>query len=366
MLWACGLAGRYNSAIPGSGATPVRVRLVLLVIALSSIFSACALGKGAEPTALPTPSAVPSPTSIPTPSTPLAVLVVPTDMDPAASDAYQKTVYDLAQGSGLRFQVRNSFSPADIEPGLKIVIVLPPDPGIAALAAAAPQAQFLAINIPGVAAGGNVSTLASSSQVDVPAFVAGYTAAMISDDYRTGMILPKDSPGAQQAATAFANGAAYYCGLCSNFRLYVDKSGQGIRFPYFLQIPTDEDPNRFGGWVNFLVGDEKVDALYVYPDSKIAVKQLFDALGQTGAQIISVTVPESKPAGWVMAIRPDEVRAISKAWPSLLAGQGGQSVPSPLGLAEVDPVYLGPGKERLVQQVLDDLQAGRIATGVSP
>jgi hypothetical protein len=105
--------------------------------------------------------------------------------------------------------------------------------------------------------------------------------------------------------------------------------------------------------------------VYVYPDPKVGVQQLYDALGQTGAQIISLTVPSPKPAGWVMAIRPDEVKAIQSAWPILLGRQGGQAVPSPLGLAEVDPSFLSPGKERLVQQVLDDVQSGRLATGVS-
>ena len=65
-----------------------------------------------------------------------------------------------------------------------------------------------------------------------------------------------------------------------------------------------------------------------------------------------------------MGIQADAVHAIQTAWPELLAGRGGQSIPSPLGLADIDPAYLTPGKQRLVQQVLDDLQAGRIATGV--
>jgi hypothetical protein len=306
------------------------------------------------------------PTEIPTPAGPLAVLVVPADMNKATSDAYQKAVYELAQASSIRFQVRNAFTAADMEPGLRIVIALPPDPGVASLAAAAPQVQFLAIGIQGVAAGRNVSVLASSNQPDIPAFVAGFTAAMISDDYRAGMILPKDNADAQQAARAFSSGMAYYCGVCNSFRLYVDQTGQALHFPQFAAIPGDEDPSRFGGWANYLVGSLKVGALYVYPDPKIEVRQLYDALGQTGAQIITLSVPNPKPAGWVMAIRPDEILAIQKAWPDLVAGRGGQSVPSPLGLGDVDPVFLSPGKERLVQRVLDDLQAGRILTGVNP
>jgi hypothetical protein len=65
-----------------------------------------------------------------------------------------------------------------------------------------------------------------------------------------------------------------------------------------------------------------------------------------------------------MGIQADAVKAIQVAWPELVAGRGGQSVPSPLGLADVDPNFLTPGKQRLVQKVLEDLQAGRIATGV--
>ncbi len=344
----------------------MRVKSALIALSLIFLLGACALGRNSQPTSIPTGTGVPVPTSSPTAVVPLAVLVVPTDLDKAASDAYQKVVYDLAQQSGLRFQVRNTFTPADLEPGLQIVIALPPDPGIAALAAAAPLAQFLAINIPGVSVGTNISTLASNSQGDIPAFVAGYTAAMISDDYRTGMIMPKDDAGAQQAFRAFGNGMAYYCGVCNTFRLYVDQTGQGIRFPQPAQIPTDENPNRFGGWVNYLVGDLKVDALYVYPDAKIGGKPLFDSLGQTGAQIIGTSAPKPLPSGWVMTIRPEEVKAIRNAWPGLLAGKGGQAVPSPLGLSDVDPNILGPGKERLVQQVLDDLQAGLISTGVGP
>jgi hypothetical protein len=341
----------------------VRANQLLISVLLASTLSACVLGRGAEPTAIPTNTVAPAPTAVPTPSLPLAVLVLPADMDKAASDAYQKTVYELAQQSGMRFQVRNVLTAQDVEPGLRIVIAVPPDPGIAALAAAAPQAQFLAINIPGITAGGNVSVLASSGAIDTPAFVAGYTAALLSDDFRAGMIMPKDDPGAQQAATAFANGMAYYCGLCTGFRLYADQNGAALHFPQFVQIPADEDPRKFGGWANYTVGSLKVTALYLYPDAKLGVKELYDALGQTGALIIGAAAPDPKPAGWVMEIRPDEVKAIQTAWPTLVAGQGGQNVPSPLGLGDVDSVLLSPGKERLVQGVLDDLQAGRILSG---
>ena len=333
----------------------MRVKLVILVILLASILSACSFGGNSEPTATATSTPVSLPTLTATPVVPLAILVMPEELDKTVSDAYQKEVYDLAQGSGLRFQVRNTLTAADIEPGLQIAIVLPPDPGIAALAVAAPKVQFLAINIPGVSAGGNISVLGSSSQADVSAFVAGYAAAMISDDYHTGMLVPQGNPDAQRAVIAFRNGASYYCGLCQPFYY------SPIPYPQFQEIPTSEDKTHYPAYANLLFDQAKVYTLYLYPD--IAIKELTDSLGTTGNQVIGTSLPNPKPAGWVMTIRPDETQAIQKAWPDLVAGKGGQNVQSPLGLEDVNPDLLSPGKQRLVQQVLDDLQAGRIATG---
>ena len=336
----------------------MRVKSALFIILLASLLSACGLGKKVEPTAIPTGTPVPLPTLTATPASPLAILLMPADLDKETSDAYQTEVYNLTQASDMRFQVRNSLTPKEIEPSLKIVVALAPDPGIAALASAAPQVQFLAIDIPGVVAGGNVSVLATNSQVDIPAFVAGYTAAMLSDDHHIGMLLPKDNAGAQSAAVAFTNGMAYFCGLCQPF--YILPYG----FPQFQDIPKEEDKARYPAYADVLIIQHKVDTVYLYPD--IAVKELTDYLSSTGTRLIGVSLPNPKPGTWVMTIRPDEVKAIQKAWPDLVAGHGGQNVQSPLGLADIDPDTLTPGKQRLVQKVLDDLLAGRIATGANP
>jgi hypothetical protein len=67
-----------------------------------------------------------------------------------------------------------------------------------------------------------------------------------------------------------------------------------------------------------------------------------------------------------MTIQPDILKAIQNAWPDLVAGKGGITVQSPLGLADIDPTLLSPGKQRLVEQTLGDLQAGLINTGTNP
>ena len=334
----------------------MRVKHFFFTILIAIVLSACkgsAPATVAPPTAIPTDTPMPTATIIPTPSTPLAILVLPAAMDKPSSDLYQKTVYDLAQQSKFRFQVRTALTPKDLaDPTLKVVIVLPPDPGVAALAPTAPGVQFLAVNIPNLTAGGNLSVLAGDSQVELPAFLAGYVAAMVSDEYHIGMVIPKDNADGQRAFNAFNNGMIYYCGLCRTF--YVTS----IAYPTYVEVPADEDPKRYGGYANVLINDRKVYALYIFPS--LANADFLSYIGTQGVMLIGNTMPEPRPGGWVMSIRPDTIKAIQSAWPNLVAGKGGVNVQSPLGIADVDPSILTPGKLRLAQDTLNGLLAGRI------
>ena len=337
----------------------MRLRFIILFFVIVVAVSACG---GATPAAtstpIPTDTPIVPPTLTATPTVPLAILIVPADLDPDTSNLYQKTVYDLTQTSGYRFQVRNTLIPAELEPGLQVVIAFPPDPGIAALAASAPQVQFLAINIPEVTAGGNISVLGNNSQTDVSGFLAGYTAAMITDDYRIGMLLPKDNADALRALNAYASGMAYYCGSCRPLYFY------NWTYPQYLEIGADEDKANYDAYADILMLQYKVQTIYLYPD--IATPDLETYIGTTGTSMIGTVSPEQRPAGWVMTIQPDIIKAIQNAWPDLIAGKGGITVQSPLGLGDMDPTLLSPGKQRLVEQTLSDLQAGLINTGANP
>ncbi len=337
----------------------MRLRFVVLLILFALVLGACGSGESAATaTSIPTDTPIVPPAATATPTVPLAVLVIPADLDPEASNLYQKTVYDLAQASGYRFQVLNSLTPELLEPGLQVVIALPPDPGIAALAAAAPQVQFLAINIPEVSAGGNISVLSGDAPQDVAAFLAGYTAAMTTEDYRIGMIIPKDNADAIRALNAYANGMKFYCGICRP--LYFSQWA----YPQFVEIAADEDQANYDAYADILILQYNVSTIYLYPD--IAIPELYNYIGTTGTSMIGTVSPEQQPAGWMMTIQPDIIKAIQNAWPNLISGQGGITVQSPLGLSDIDPSLLSPGKQRLVEQKLNELQDGLINTGVNP
>ena len=336
--------------------------ILFLFLILTLLLGSC----GPQETPVPTPTIEPSPTIAPTatPSVPLVILVVPADMDPAASNLYQSSVYELAQAAGYRFQVRNSLTAADLEPSLKMVIALPPDPGVVALAAAAPQNQFLAVDIPGITATGNVSVIATQVRPDLVGFLFGYIAAMLTPDwgYSIGMLIPQGDPNAQMAFAAFKNGMTYYCGLCpkANPYAFLDEYGQIIEYPQYIEIPADENVGSYGAYADFLYKRKKVSMIYVYPT--IATPDLLGYIGSLGLLSITDTTPNPRPVYYVASLRPDIAKAIQLAWPDLLAGRTGLTYQPPFSLIEVDPNLLTPGKQQQVEQVLAELLAGRIGT----
>ncbi len=333
----------------------MRLRTILSLVLTLLLVTAC--GNRAEPPATPaiaaTDTAVPAQVLTPTAGTPLAILVLPPDLDPDTSNLYQKAVYDLSQQAGYRFQVLNSMTTADLDSALKVVIAVSADPGIAQLAAAAPQAQFLAINIPNITPGGNVSVLANSTQTDMAAFLAGYTAAMTTEDYRIGMMMPKDNAQAIAALNAFAKGMAYYCGTCKPVLFY------NWTYPQYIEIPSTEDVNNYDAYADILMSQYKVGNIFLYPD--IYTQDLATYIGTTGTSMIGTISPEQRPAGWMMTIQPDVIKAIQNSWPQLAGGQGGLTIQSPLGLADINSSLLSEGKQRMVEETLQKLQAGQIA-----
>lgn len=342
----------------------IKPTLILLpLVILSLLLGSC--GTRETPVPVPTDTLVPTITPTSTPSAPLAILVLPADMDPVQSNIYQTTVYDLAQAAGYRFQVRNTLTVADLDPSLKIVVALPPDPGILALAAAAPQTLFLSVNIPGISPAGNISVVGSQSRPDLVGFLFGYISAMIAteDDYRIGMISPQGDPNAQIAFAAFRNGMIYYCGLCPKAFFYFDIYGNALEYPQLVEIPADEKVELYPAYGN-LLNDKKVAMVYVYPT--IATNELLSAIGTNGIPSIGDVTPIPRPLYWTASLQPDMAKAIQAAWSDLLAGRGGLTYNPPFALSDVDPAILTPGKQQLAEQVLADLLAGRINIGLQP
>ena len=342
----------------------MRAKIIFLLIALILLSSCASPGRATPTPTIPAPT--PSPTASPTPSTPLVILVLPADMPQEQYSRYQTLVYDLAQANGMRFQVLNTLTTDDLAlvgPSLKIVIALPPDPGLAMLTSAAPGVQFLAVNIPDLPAASNLSTIgANGVPVDQQAFLAGYIAGMVAPEWKTGILYQKDTTGGETARNAFVNGFTFYCGTCRN-PLFPQPAGI---YPVLVGIPTDAEEGEYTAYAD-LLRRNVVKVVYVYPE--IATPELVDYITQSSDMLaIGETPPadENARAQWVVSIQPDIIASIKNIFTDLVAGHGGQTIPTPLLLTDVNSDLLSEGKLRLVQEVLTGLQNGTIGTGVTP
>ena len=340
----------------------MRTKLALLLLILT-LLAACAGRATTTPTPEP-PTATPNPTASPTASMPLAILVLPAEMAQKDKDSYQTLIYDLTQANGMRFQVLNSLSADDLAlegSALKVVIALPPDPGLAALTAAAPGVQFLAVGIPNLATAPNLSSIgANGFPVDQQAFLAGYIAGLVAPEWKVGILSQKDNPSGDNAVIAFTNGFVYFCGSCRN-PLFPQPAGI---YPVVVRIPTDAKPAEYTAYADLMI-QNVVKVAYVFPD--VASTDLLNYMSQNNLLLLGQSLPnDTVRPSWIASIQPDEITAIKNIFPQLVAGNGGKIVPTPLILADVNSSLLGAGKLRLAQAVLDGLQNGTIGTGINP
>ncbi len=306
-----------------------------------------------------TPKATATDTSTPTPQQPLAVLLAGEGANQAEVSALQTGLNDLVASAGLRWQLRQQLSLTELNPGLRLVVVVPPDPGVAELVVAAPQTQFLAIGISGLNTSPNLTTIgAGGIRYDQQGFIAGVIAAMLSDDWRVGTISVADTVEGQAARTGFLNGVIYFCGLCRAAH------PPFYEYPLTMELPSTATSAEWQEAANYMV-DHAVQTVYIYP--KAGDETMLSTLAEAKVNIISSgEPPQAARASWVVSLTSDELPLIQSQAAGLLDGSlsGGRSLEIPIEFTQINPALFTPGKQRLAQQILTDLQTGSIDTSV--
>jgi hypothetical protein len=315
-----------------------------------------------EASLTPPPTAVPLPTSTPTPELPLAVLLAPPGSDSDLSGAMQTMLNRLAEKAGLRFQVRSALSAEELKNGVRLVVALPPDPGLAGLAASAPGVQFLAFQIAGLQPSSNLTVIGGQGErPDQRGFLAGYLAAAITTDWRVGALGTEDTPAGKAALGAFTRGVYYFCGLCRTVYPPFPASG----YPLTFSMPAGAGA---ADWQAAVVYFQAWQVQTLYVDPGVAGTDLLQFLAGEGFNLIGAgTPPASLEKQWVASLdKGNALELVDQVWPRLLAGEGGNSLDPPLSIQHVNPDLLSPGRQHLAEKMLAELLAGYIDTGVDP
>lgn len=307
-------------------------------------------------TAPPATSTIASQEATPTVGKNLVVLVAGPGSDPVLTEQLTVTLSELAEAGGLDFEVRTSFSSGDSTTGIKLLASGPPDPGLEALAQSSPATQFLGVAIPDLKPGTNLTVISNQeSSPDKVGFLAGYLAAVVTPEWRVGVISNDSSAGVLQRQ-GFINGAVFFCGLCRQtfppFNTY----------PMFGEAPANASPSEWLVIADTLI-DSAVQTVYIPPG--VGDASLFEHLADAGINLLgTIPPPPGTEERWLASITTDPSAVIRDAWPEILTGQGGISLTAPVSITDINFNLFSPGRQQLVEKMLADFNAGFIDPGV--
>lgn len=339
----------------------------IVICLFGLVLAACGSQAATTPAAveaetLPALTATVGPTDTPAPTAtpqPRAVLLAPAGADAQQVAALTELLGELAAQAGLDFQSLPALAPSELDPGLRVVVALAPDPGLAGLTATAPQTTFLAVGIPGLPPADNLLSIdPAGARADQQGFLAGYLAAVVTPDWRVGVISAVDSPAGKAQRQGFLNGVLFYCGLCRP------------AYPPFVQYPLAGDLISSASEAEQIaIADtliaQGVTTIYVAPGS--GSPALLEYLAGQGINLIGSAPP---PAGltehWIASLSADWLTGVQQAWEQALEGQAVGAPQLSLVIDHVNENLLSVGRQRVVEQIRDELAAGWIDTGVNP
>jgi hypothetical protein len=343
-----------------------RTIYVILLLCLIIPLAACGtIVPTTKPSVTPSPSLTatntqtPTLTPTPTPQPLFAVLLAAPGADQVQVDALQTALNDIVVEAGLQWQVRQQLTVDDLVPELRLVVAVPPDPGLEQLIAAAPETQFLGLGIPGLPTAPNLTMIGSEgSRPDQLGFIAGVIAATLSYDWRVGVISLSDTVEGRSTRTGFLNGVVYFCGLCR------PAHPPFYEYPIYFELPSTATSVEWQEAANYMV-DHAVQTVYVFPGAGDTA--MLSILANAKVNIISSgEPPQDALSSWVVSLTTDPIPLIQDQVKGLLDGSisGGQSLAVPIQFTQVNPISFTPGKQKMAEQVLSDLQAGFIDTSV--
>lgn len=302
-----------------------------------------------QPTATFTPELEPSPTA----PTGKVLLIAPED---SSIETLTAALSEQASQAGLTFEALADIQPDALTPGVKVVVLLSAPANLADLLAAAPHTQFAVTAATDLPPAANLSVI--RLRPENQAFLAGFLGVLLSNDWRAAGLIPSDGPLGGSLQEAFINGGRYFCGTCApGWPL-------GVYYPLAAALPSATDGPSWQAAAAGLFDNQKVDVFYLSPeaarDEVIAYLQGKDQSGIPVRLLGAQPAPVGLKEQWAGTIRFDVAGPLLQLIPDLLASQGGQVVDAPLALEDINTQVLGSGRVRLVEELLAEMEAGRI------
>jgi hypothetical protein len=335
-----------------------RCTLILAILAIA--ISSCSDTTSTEPST-PVPSILPtfttpSATLTPTPVIEKVVLFGTDHSSHTFSQPVSAILSELAQNQGWKLIETEERPVQEFLPGTRVVVVLPPDPGLQTIAFENPDIQFLSIGISGLQPASNLNIIGPDGfREDRIAFIAGYISTVLTKDWRSGLINQAPSEWTTAINQSFTNGVVYYCGICQlTYPPYYD-------YPISTSLSEAATDSDWESAINTLIS-QSVRTVFIY-SSEVNLPAL-ENLSQNGIALFGTnSPPDALEESWITTIRFAPETKIRDHWEDLVNQNGGWVEEVPIILDNVNGVLFSVGKQDWVQEIIDDVVGGYIETG---
>lgn len=268
----------------------------------------------------------------------------------------QSLLTELSAPSGLTVEMRPSLQPAEVTADVKIVLMLATPGNLAEFTAAAPQVQFVIVSQVDQQPSANLSVI--RERAENQAFLAGFISTLLSIDYRAAGLLPSDGPLAGMLQEVYINGGRYFCGVCApGWPL-------GVKYPLVAALPSASDGPTWQASAADLFDNQKAEVFFIAPEAArpevISYLQGKVQIDRTVLVIGTQPPLEGLQEQWAASVRFDDQTTLRQLWPDISAGKGGALVDAPLVVDNVNTNLLGSGRMRLVEELLEEIKAGRV------
>jgi hypothetical protein len=307
-----------------------------------------------EPTDIPTP--LPTPTSVPLPD--LAIFYTPPGSDPQYAEEIQRLLEEALAVSDIELKITTTLTRDDLGTHVVLVAALAPGDEISELIRSSPGTQFITIGSSELPPQNNLTVITTESpRIDHQAFMAGVIGAIITPDWRIGVISMEEL-----SSQAFVNGGVYFCGLCRQvYPPFFDAQGTYIKFPLQYTLPENAGEQDNQDAAQYMI-DRGVKTVYL--PSGVGTPELLNTLEQGGINIIAASRLGDIRSNWIATLGSNPIEPLRELLPGLLEGSGGQQAFVSLEITDINPNLFSLARQRLANSILEDLEAGYISTGV--
>jgi len=331
--------------------------LSIFALLLSACSSNAATSADAPSLAPPLASStrdIQSPKLTDEPSVPKIFVIADPNMHLQIQQFLLSDLQDLVATQGWILEQHSSFPADNIDPQLRVVVVLPPAPSIEQWADQTPEVQFVAIGISDLGTKPNLSLIGPNGfREDQLSFLAGYLAAVITLDWRIAIIVDQ---AAEVRAAGFRNGMIYYCGLC---RLTYPPFND---YPISFTLRADHAEEDWKQAADFFTANA-VDTLFVNVNARDT--EMMEILMNSGLNMFGNTMP-AETSQWIATLRLAPEISLLEKWDAILQENGGWRTEIPLLVEDVNQELLSIGRLQSIEKMIVDLQAGFIDPSVTP